>query len=286
MTTQPLITLYRRFGPAAAMVVAIATALAFCPPVLADELVIPGSGNPEFVLRALADAFGRQQTQHRVSVPPSTGTAGALRDVEAGMAVLGRVGRPLKNDELARGLSYIPLGRDPVAFVAGAGVSIQGLTQAQVLDVYTGRVSNWRELGGKPGPIRAIGRETTDASRQAINRGVKAFESLKFGEDIKMVHLDPQMLELLDRFPGSLGFLNRSALAACKTPVVYLALDGVEPTPQNVGAGRYPLWLEFGLIHKSGNLNPAARAFVAFVQSSAGLSVLREHGVLAAAGQK
>ena len=55
---------------ALAAVAALLLNVAFCTAVLADELVISGSGNPELVLRALAEAFGRQQTQHRVSVPP------------------------------------------------------------------------------------------------------------------------------------------------------------------------------------------------------------------------
>ena len=251
---------------------------------VAEELVVPGSGNPEYVLKILADAFNRQQTQHKVLVPPTTGTGGALRDVEGGTANLGRVGRPLTGDELARGLVYVPIGRDPVTFVGGAGVTAKGLTQAQVLDAYSGRAVNWQAFGGKPGPIRAIGRESTDASRQAVNRVVKPFEGIVFGDGVKVVHLDTQMLELLDRFPGSLGFLNRSALAIGKTKLVHLTLDGVEPTPQNVGAGRYPLWLEFGLIHKTGGLGPAARAFIEFVRSPAGVRILREQGILAAAG--
>lgn len=248
----------------------------------ADELVIPGSGNPEYVMQALADAFGKHQTLHRVVVPTTTGTAGALRDVEAGATVLGRVGRPLKPDELARGLTYISLGRDPVAFVAGAGVTVKALTTAQVVDIYSGKLTNWKDLGGKPGPIRVIGRESTDASRQAVNRAVKPFESLVFAPGVKLVNLDFQMIELLDRFPGSLGFLNRSALAASKTKLIFLTLDGTEPNPQNVGVGSYPLWLEFGLIHKSGKLNPAAKAFLEFTRSPQGIQVLREHGVLAA----
>ncbi len=250
----------------------------------AEDLVIPGSGNPEYVLQALADAFGHRQTQHRVLVPPSSGTAGALRAVEGGQAELGRVGRSLKNEELARGLTYIPLGRDPVAFVGGAGVTVKGLTSAQVIDIYGGKVSNWKDLGGKPGPVRAIGRESTDASRQAISRVLKPFESIVFGDGIKVVHLDPQMIELLDRYPGSLGFLNRSALAACKTQVNYLSLDGVEPSPPNVAVGRYKLSVELGLIHKTGSLSPAAAAFVTFVRSSEGIGILRQHGVLSAAG--
>jgi phosphate transport system substrate-binding protein len=255
-------------------------AITWCGAAAAEELVIPGSGNPEHVLGALADAFNRQQPQHRVLVPPTSGTAGALRDVESGAASVGRVGRPLKADEKARGLVYVPFGRDPVAFVGGAGVGVKGLSAAQLVAAYSGASSNWSELGATPGPLRVVGRESTDASRQAINRSIRAFETIVFGESVKLVHLDPQMIELLDRFPGSLGFLNRSALQACKTRVVLLALDGVEPTAQNIEAGRYPLWLEFGLIHKPGGLGPAAKAFVEFIRSAAGVRILRELGVL------
>lgn len=262
--------------------IACLAALALMNSALAEELVVPGSGNNEYVLAQLAKAFNSQQTQHRVSVPPSTGTAGAVRDVEAGTASLGRVGRPLNPAERTKGLTYIALGRDPVLFVAGAAVTARSITPAQALDAFTGKVSDWRELGGKPGPIRAIGRETTDASRQAITRIIRPFEAITFADSVKVVHLDPQMIELLDRFPTSLGFLNQSALEACKTKVVRLALDGVDPTPENVENGRYPMWLEFGVIYKPDALTPAAKAFLEFVQSPAGSRIFREHGVLPA----
>jgi len=260
-------------------------ALVLVRPAAAEELVVPGSGNNEQLLKLLAQAFNQQQSRHRVVVPPSSGTAGALRDVEAGVTTLGRVGRPLKPDELARGLTYVPMGRDPVAFAAGAGVNVKSLSLAQAYDIYTGKVTDWRELGAKPGPIRAIGREVTDASRQAIQRLHKPFETIAFGENVKVVHLDPQLLELLDRYPGSLGFLNRSALAACKTKINVLALDGVEPTMQNLAAGRYPISLEMGLIHKSSGPGAAGKAFIEFIQSPAGAQLMREQGVATASGR-
>ena len=247
---------------------------------LAEDLTIPGSGNPEYVLRQLASAFNQRQTAHRVTVPTSTGTAGALRDVKAGAASLGRVGRRLKEAERDSGMVFVPLGRDPVVFAGGSKVTARSLTRAQVLDIYRGKIADWRELGGKPGPIRAIGREAGDASRQAISRLIKPFEHIVFGENVKVVHLEPQMIDLLDRFPTSLGFLNRSALSARRTRIVWLALDGVDGTPENVANGHYPLWLEFGLIYKSGGLTSAGRAFLEFVKSPAGERVLREHGVL------
>ena len=257
-------------------------ALALAGTARADELVIPGSGNPEYVLGQLAAAFNAHQTRHRVSVPPSSGTAGALRDVESGAAVLGRVGRVLKDEERARGLVYLPLGRDPVTFVTGAAGSVRSITPEQAEGVYRGTVTDWSALGGKPGPIRAIGREATDASYQAVSRHIKGFNGITFGDSVKLVHRDPQAIELLDRYSGSLGFMNRSALAAAKTRLVLLALDGAEPTAQNLEAGKYPLWIEFGLVHKTGALTGAAQAFVEFVRGPAGQQLLRTHGILPA----
>lgn len=204
--------------------------------------MIPGSGSPEYVLAQLAKAFNARQSQHRVVVPPSTGTAGALRDVGEGISPVGRVGRLLKDDESrqASSIIYIPLGRDPVVVVAGAGVTVRDIAAAQMVDIYTGKIGNWSELGGKAAPIRAVGRGNSDASRQALNRVIKPFKDITFAPTIKTVHLDPHLIALLDRYPTSLGFPNGAALVACTTRVVHLTLDGIAPTPENVDKGALP----------------------------------------------
>ena len=248
---------------------------------LAEDLTIPGSGNPEYVLRRLAGEFNGQQKQHRVIVPPSSGTAGALRDVGEGISSLGRVGRPLKDEEKAKGFAFLPIGIDPVVMVGGAGVTVRGLSQQQVLDIYSGKLTNWSEVGGKSAPIRAIGREVTDASRQALQQLIKPLKDIQFGSNVKVAHLDPQVVELLDRYPTSLAFLNRSALSACQTKVVPLAIDGVVPTLESVEQGRYPVMLEFGLVYRTASgLSPAGRAFVEFIRSPAGRGILTQSGVL------
>lgn len=253
--------------------------------VRAEDITIPGTGNCEYVLLQLSKAFNASQKRHRVSVPPSTGTAGALRDINEGKTAIGRVGRPLKDEERAKGITFVSLGRDPVVFVGGSGITAKDITRAQAVDAYTGKITDWRDLGGKPGPIRAVGREETDASRQAISRDIKAFTTIKYSDGVKVVNLDPQMIELLDRYPTSLGFLNRSALNAAKTKVVPLALDGVAPTPDNVANGRYPIVLEFGLAYKNASLTEAGREFIAFAASPEGIRILRANGVVAPASR-
>lgn len=244
---------------------------------ISEVLVVPGGGNPEFVLGELAQAFNSHQTRHRVIIPPSMGTAAAVRDVSEGISALGRTGRPLNETELAKGLTYLPLGRDAVAVVGGAAVSVRAISSEQLKAVFSGKITEWGALGGKPAPIRVIGKEGTDAIRSQLNA---YFKGLTYADTVKIAHLDTQLLDLLDRYPTSFTIMNRSALGACKTKVVTLALDGVEPALENIANGRYPLTMEFGLIYKPGGLSPAAKAFLEFVASPAGAKVLRAHGVL------
>ena len=246
----------------------------------AETLAIPGSGNPQYLLNELARVFNERQTAHTVVVPMSTGSAGAIRDVANGTASLGRVGRPLKDEEKKLGLSYLPLGRDAVVFVAGAKVTANNISRESAIGIFEGKIKNWQELGGAPGMIRAIGRERSDSSIQSIQKEISAFGQLVYGDDIKLAHLDHHLLELLDRYPYSFGFLNKSALLAAKTPVVILNFESTQPTTENLSSGRYRLWIELGLIYKKSTLTKAAQAFMDFVQSPEGAQRIREYGIL------
>lgn len=248
----------------------------------AEELIVPGSGASEYVLSLLADAFNQQQRAHRVVVPTTTGTAGAIRDVDAGTAALGRIGRALTEAERARGLVYVPMARDSVTFVGGADVTTRTLSTQQILGIYTGQITQWPEVGGAHGPIRAIGREVSDTSRQAIIRRMAPFETIMFADRVKVVHLDSQMLDLLDRYPTSLGFLNRSALNGARTRLVEIALDGAMADPVAVAEGTYGLWVDLGLVHKAGRITPAARAFMDYVASPDGAALLTAQGLIVA----
>lgn len=246
-------------------------------PAFAEVLTIPGSGNPEYVLGELAKAFNASQSEHRVVVPSSSGHAGAVRDVSEGVTSLGRVGRPLNSEELAKGLTYLPVGRDAVVVVAGAAVTTKGISSEQLVAVFSGKIADWRQLGGESGPIRAISKENSDAIRRQLT---SQYKDLIYADSVKIVHLDPHLIQLLDRYPTSFSIMNRSALAACQTKVNILALDGIEPNLENLANGRYPISMEFGLVHRSGELSAAGKAFVKFIDSPEGRGILGMHGVL------
>lgn len=251
----------------------------------ADTLVIPGAGPPEAGLRALAAAFSKANPGTQVVVPPSTGIAGGIRAVSKGEAAMGRIARRLKDDEARSGLKEVVIAADAVVFAVGSQVGVTTLTHAQVLDVFSGRVDDWRALGAERGPIRVLVREPTEIAHQAIRRHVAGFGSVAFTEQAKLVNADFEMIELLDRFKTAIGWLTASSLTLSRTPVRAVALDGVAPTPENVASGRYPMAVEHVLIFKEDRLTDLARRFIAFATSEAGREVLRAHGVIPSRGR-
>ena len=119
-----------------------------------------------------------------------------------------------------------------------------------------------------------------------LDRELSGFSAIKFTDQIKVVHLDPQLLELLDRYPTSLSFINQSALNAARTRLKVLDFEGLAPSLENLSSGRYPLSMEFGFAHRNGYLSPAAKAFLAFVRSPSGERILQDHHVLAISSSK
>jgi phosphate transport system substrate-binding protein len=246
-----------------------------------EELVIPGSGPPETVTRLLAEAFNAARSAHRVTVPKSTGTAGAIRAIEQNETVLARTLDRQDLDVLEkRGMHFIPFGRDAVVFIVGARVLVRSLSTQQIVDIFGGVLTDWRELGHPPGAIRVVYRERTEASLQMIRQHLEPFRTLVFTTDGKQVYRDFKVLDMLDRFGTGIGFGARSNLPSAKTMLRATALDGVEPTPENVAAGRYKLVHRFGFLHKRTALTAGAQAFLAFVYSNEGRAIIERAGVV------
>lgn len=257
----------------------IVAAWSLVAPLAAAELVIPGTGDAEFILARLGEVFEKFHPQHRVSVPASTGSTGGVRAVIEKQAILGRVARALKAEEAAAGVKALPFGRDAVVFAVGERVKVASLTENQLADVFAGRKSNWQEVGGEIGPIRLVVREESETALTLIRGRLGEFRVLRFGADAKLVAKTPEMIELLLRYKTAIGWATHSTLQAHAGKVRPLAIDGVAPGVETIASGKYPLTIEYALIYRESGLTAEAREFLAFLASPAAHEVLRRHGV-------
>ena len=243
-------------------------------------LSIPGSGACEQVLRALAEAFNAQHPGVNVEVPRSTGTRGGIKAVIEGTHRLGRIGRPLKADELANGLMFLPFAHDAVVFAVGSHVGIDNLGSAQLADIFSGAITAWQELNGPQEPIRVLIRQADETSLTIIRRNLPAFREVIFSDQAKIAFHDYEMMELLNKFPSAIGFLTHSSVVAPGNQMQAIGIDGVFPTRDNLDSGLYPLKATYGLVYGKEKLNALASQFLDFIFSANGGQIIEDFGLV------
>ncbi len=248
-------------------------------PAAAAELLIPGAGPPTQLLQALASAFNAGAAAMQVKVPPSTGISGALDAANSGSSPLARMPRRLSAAEQRSGLRQIVIAREAIVFATGADVTVDNLSRQQLGAIFTGKTTDWRELGGRPGPIRLFIRPEGENSLRVIRQQLPEFAGLRFSANSRLLHLDPEVIEQLQRFGWGLAWGSAGNLLAAKG-LHLLALDGVAPSASALRSGQYPLHYEVVLIYKGAALSGVARAFVDFIASPTGQAVIDASGAV------
>jgi phosphate transport system substrate-binding protein len=245
----------------------------------AKELSVPGTGACEGILNEVATAFNSANPGYVVVIPESTGSSGGIRSVGEDEAVLGRVAKAIKDEEYGYGLTYTEFARDMVVFAVSGDVDVTGLTKAQLLGIFSGEVENWNEVGGSDGVINVFIREPGDSSLEVIQKSIPSFKDIEYASHAKMLYHDYEMVEMLEKYKNSIGFITSSSLLG--TSIKALALDGVVPTKENVLSGEYKLSGNYAFVYKEGNLNEIAEKFMDFVFSDAGTQVIEGNGLIA-----
>src|SRR2546425_5417369 len=162
----------------------ILAALSVCPPqARAAELeavTLPGTGDSQAVLRALAQRYATQYPGRQVTVPNSIGSDGGVRVVGTGESPIGRVSRLPNAAEVAKygEFKYLEFARVPVAFVVSRETGVRDLSQQQISDIFSGRVTNWKEVGGHDLLIDVQGRPD-GSNLQTIRKNLRCFAELQ-----------------------------------------------------------------------------------------------------------
>lgn len=264
-------------------IVALALVLA-AGPALGETtpLRIAGTGDSEEVLRAVGTAFAAANPDIAVDIPDSVGSTGGIKALVAGKADLARTARPLRGEEKAKGLVELVFAETPVVFAVNPSVTgVTGLTSAQALAVYAGKIGNWSALGGSPGPIAKVGREMPETGRAVLNEAIPGFESLA-AEGQVVAYSTPDAVAMVRDHPGTIGYFSLTAMTG--SDLVPLALDGVPPTPEALAKAPSAPRIRLALVYRP-PLSPEARRFLDFLQGPASRKILTGFGCRPLAGQ-
>lgn len=256
------------------VVVLLSATLAACgrPAVSADggfgdgRLTLSGSSTIAPLVGEIAKRFEAAHPGVRVDVQTG-GSSRGVADARRGTVQIGMVSRSLASAETD--LTATRIAMDGVAMIVHATNAVGQLTDQQIVEIYTGKTTNWSAVGGAKAPItvvtKAEGRSTLDLfashfriDRTAIRAHVVIGENL---HGVRTVAADPNAIGYVS--VGTAEFERRNGV-----PIRMLPMNGVEPSTATVRDGRFPLSRPLNLV-TIGRRTPLADAFMAMAASTA-----------------
>jgi phosphate transport system substrate-binding protein len=242
-------------------------------PSFANYLKIAGTGEGLEIVQALGAVFTADNPNMPAIILPSTGSDGGVAAVQQDNEVLGRVARPLLITEQAHGLRYTPSFTLASAIYVHPSVTVGSLSTEELADVFSGRITNWRELGGPDLRIKVVRRQDDESTLIVLRATMSGWHDLKFTDRSKTAYTAQESLGWVSEIEGAIGLGTYSTVI--EERVHALKINGRHPAEPS-----YPSQITVGFVHKGNVMTDEARAFLMFLASSKASSLVERMGAI------
>lgn len=229
------------------------------------RLLLAGSTTMAPLMAAIARRYESFHPEVRIEVQMG-GSGRGISDARQGKADIGMVSRALSDAE--NDLYGFPIARDGVAVIVHRDNPVQTLSDRQMVDIFTGRITRWQAVGGRDAPIQVLAGEADRGSSELFVHYLK----IKYG-DIRaqrVVNANAERIRTVANAPGAAVYVSvGEAERGAKTgvPIKLLPVDGVVATSQNVRNGSFPMSRPLTLV-THGLPSGLAKRFIEFSLSS------------------
>ena len=235
-----------------------------------------GSDDVYPLAEILARQFEKSKPGYHVVFSPPTHSRGGIAEVVSGTANVGLVSRPLSTEEQRGDSTYLHLAHDIVVFATHRGVAVRNLSRQQLLDIYAGKINNWKEAGGHDAPIVVLDRAEHTSLKIALRQQLfgPSFEVVRSA--VVLERPDDLTTSLME-VENSIGYVSLGDTILQTLDASILQVDGTIPTLSNFRHGLYTITRPFGLLigpRPSKN----TMMFVDFVHSEDGQRTMESYG--------
>ena len=206
-----------------------------------------------------------------------TGSGAGIEAAGNGSADIGLSSRALKDEEKTGGLTETVVALDGIAVIVNANSKVEDLTVEQIAKIFTGEITDWSQVGGDPGAISCIGRESGSGTRDGFESITDTKDACKLDQELTSTG---GVIEAVAGNPNAIGYASLSAVEG-KSTVKALTVGGVACTEATVLDGSYEIQRPFVLVTKQGvTLSAAAQAFFDFATSAAASDLIKNAGAV------
>lgn len=243
---------------------------------LSGKVATDGSTSMQKVIMSMKETFEGENAGVEVTYNP-TGSGSGITAVAEGRCDIGLSSRNLKDAEKEQGLVGSVLAYDGIAVIVNPENTVEDLTVEQIAAIYTGKITNWSEVGGIDAEIVLIGREAGSGTRGGFEEIVGVEDACQYRQELTSTG---DVITAVSQNPGAIGY---ASLASVKDTVKAIRVGGVAPSEETVKDETYAIQRPFVLVTKADTeLTGAAKAFFDFITSEAAREVITAAGVVPA----
>ena len=241
---------------------------------LSGTVSTDGSTSMEKVINSLGESAMNKDVKFTYN---PTGSGSGIQAVSEGRCDIGLSSRALKDDEKASGLVETVVALDGIAIVVNPENPVSDLDIDTIAKIYTGEITNWKDVGGNDAEIVLIGREAGSGTRDGFESITDTKDACQYRQELTSTG---DVINTVSQNPDAIGYASLSAVG---DSVKALTVGGVEATEATVKDGSYVVQRPFVLVTKEGTkLSPAAQAFFDYALSADAASIIAAAGAVAA----
>ncbi len=232
-----------------------------------------GSTSMEKVIGFLSEAYMEEHGDVKVTYNP-TGSSSGIQAVAEGRCDIGLASRDLKEEE-TEDLQGTVVAIDGIGIIVNPDNPVADLTLEQIGMIYTGKITNWKEVGGSDAPVVLIGREAASGTRDGFEEVTGTKDQCQYSQELTSTG---DVVQTVSGNPNAIGY---ASVASVNDTVKLVSVEGITPTTETIQNGEYKVQRNFVLVTKKDTpLSKAAEEFFDFATSEAADSLITEAGAV------
>jgi phosphate transport system substrate-binding protein len=244
---------------------------------LAGQYIVNGGGGALENVKALTDAFKAMHPGITWQGLADVGSNAGVNLVVSGETDLGYISRDLTDAEKAAGkVEALSIGASGTAVAVAASNPVKSLTKDQVAKIFSGAITNWKDVGGTPGNIRVLIRESGASTRSAFEGYFFDGKKATYAPSAIEVTTIDETVKAINSFKDSIGMVTMTDTTYKNNTIAFATVDGVAATRENLNTGKYQVRRNLYFVYNtdSTKVAPAIKAFLDFVKGPEGTKIL------------
>jgi phosphate transport system substrate-binding protein len=243
----------------------------------ADQITIKGSTTVLPIAQRTAEVFMNKNSGVNISVQGGGSGVGMAALVD-GTTDIADASRAIKDKELKKAVSngITPkanvVAMDGIAVIVNNSNSLENLSISQIKAIYTGKISNWSDVGGSGGQIVVISRDSASGTFEAFNS--LALSKARVRADALLSASNQAVAQTVAKTPGAIGYVG---LGYVSGNVKAITVNKVECSKETVLTGEYPLARPL-FMYTNGKPTGVVKAYLDFILSKEGQQLVEKEG--------